>query len=183
MSTPKQPCLKPQDVVVTLKITLAAGPELTYAQLAASLRLSASEVHAAVRRSLAARLLRRDAQGLHGQTEALLNFMLHGVPHAFPWTEGPIARGMPTGVSAPALQAQFEHAQHLPWVWPDPEGEARGPSVLPLYPTVPAACRADSLLYAVLASLDAWRGGAAREREAAEQVLRQHLQQPGGMTP
>ena len=56
-------------------------------------------------------------------------------------------------------------------MWPDAGGEVRGPSLYPLYPTVPAACRVDDDLYRVLSALDALRGGAAREREVAQREI------------
>ena len=83
--------LKPHDLVVTLKL-LIAGP-LTYDQLAASLHLSKSEAHAAVKRAKAAGLLRADRQPIH---HAILEFVLHGVRYAFPAVRGRQAQGMPT---------------------------------------------------------------------------------------
>jgi hypothetical protein len=56
-------------------------------------------------------------------------------------------------------------------VWPDAAGEARGESFLPLYPSAPAASRADPKLYQCLSLIDALRGGRARERNLATEHL------------
>ncbi len=183
-SSQKQASLKPQDVVVALKIALTASDmsnegssddtaALSYAQLAKSLFMSASEAHAAVQRAIASKLLAQSSAGLTANRAALQEFLLHGLAYSFPGVEGPITRGMPTGAAAAHFSALFDQTQNLAWVWPDAQGEVRGPSLCPLYPSVPAACRLDDNLYRMLSALDALRAGAAREREIAQrEVLR-----------
>jgi hypothetical protein len=63
-----------------------------------------------------------------------------------------------------------------PPVWPDPAGEARGESFLPLHKAVPVAVKQDSSLYELLALVDAIRGGRAREKEAARKEIRKRLE-------
>jgi hypothetical protein len=63
----------------------------------------------------------------------------------------------------------------MPTVWPDPLGDAYGPSLAPLHPTIPEACRLDEKLYDVLTLIDAVRVGAARERELAMTLLAERL--------
>ena len=169
----KQTALKPQDLVVSLKIALAPDSERSYAQLAKALFMSASEAHAAVQRALTSRLLVQNSEGLRANAEALREFLMHGLAYSFPGVEGPVTRGMPTGAAAPHWEETFDQTQGLPWVWPDGESDIRGLSMIPLYPSVPSACRADPKLYRMLSSLDALRAGAAREREIAQrEVLR-----------
>jgi predicted transcriptional regulator len=48
--------LKPQDVFVLLKLATLAGEDWSYASLALSLGMSASEVHASLKRSMQAGL-------------------------------------------------------------------------------------------------------------------------------
>jgi len=158
--------LKPHDLVVALKLVVA-GP-LTYDQLAVSLNLSKSEAHAAVKRAKAAGLLRADRQPVH---HAILEFVLHGVRYAFPAVRGRQAQGMPTAHAAPPL-SELIHAGLDPIpVWPDADGEARGESFQPLYPSAPAASRADPKLHQCLCLIDALRGGRARERNLAAEHL------------
>ncbi|MBP7520535.1 MAG: hypothetical protein KA896_08865, partial [Leptothrix sp. (in: Bacteria)] len=93
-----QVALRPQDLVVLLRLTLQAGPAPSYADLAAELVLTASEVHAAVERAALAQLARKDAKGKPSVVrEALRLFVLHGARYAFPAVRGEITRGLPTG--------------------------------------------------------------------------------------
>ncbi len=172
----KQPVLKPQDLIVALKVAIMKGKHPTFAGMARDLLMSASEVHAAVQRCVTSHLLERDHGSFGVNRASLREFLLHGVRYVFPVVAGPVLRGLPTGSSAPPLSQHFEHAAALPLVWPDPKGDVRGISMCPLYPSVPAACRLDPHLYQTLALLDALRGGSARERELAERMLMDCIQ-------
>ncbi len=163
---------KPQDVVVALKLCLGAEGE-SYAELGQSLGMSASEVHAAVRRLEDARLV--DAGTREVRREALCKFLVHGVPFAFPVHAQEVTRGLPTAWAAPVMADKFQAAEQIPPVWPDPNGKVQGAAVRPLYPSVPGAARRDSALYALLALVDALRLGRARERQFAETKLSQLL--------
>jgi DNA-binding MarR family transcriptional regulator len=171
----KQPSLKPQDLVVILQV-VSRRETSSYAELARDLYMSASEVHGAVKRLNASHLMDRESGTFSVNRASLLEFLLHGVRYAFPALEGPVQRGLPTGVSAPPLRDLFEHVDTLPIVWPHPAGDVRGTSICPLYPTVPSACSNNPALYEALALLDALRGGAARERELAATMLGRFVQ-------
>lgn len=160
--------MKPQDVMVALKLCLSPSPS-SYSALAESLGMSASEVHAAVRRLVAARLV--DAETKSIRRQLLRKFLVHGAPHAFAARTGEVTRGMPTAWAAPAMQERFSQSDPLPPVWPDPEGAIRGVAVKPLYRSAAKAARADSDLYNLLALVDALRIGRARERRIAEEIL------------
>jgi DNA-binding Lrp family transcriptional regulator len=162
---------KPQDIVVALKLSLGSNLS-SYAELGQSLGMSASEVHAAVRRLVEARLV--DPETRQVRREALRNFLVHGVPYAFPASPKGISRGMPTAWAAPAMSGQIQSDQ-LPPVWPDPEGRVQGVAVQPLYASVPGAAHRDPELYHLLALVDALRIGRARERALAEKEIDQHL--------
>jgi hypothetical protein len=164
--------IKPQDIVVALKLSLSSERPI-YADLALSLRMSASEVHSAVRRLVDARLLDPDAHTV--RREALLEFLVHGVPYAFPVRPGEITRGIPTAWAAPALAEKLGPTDQLPPVWPDPDGPVQGVLVRPLYRSVPRAALQDSNLHELLALVDALRLGRARERALAAQELEQRL--------
>src|ERR1017187_5095639 len=163
---------KPQDIIVALKLALGATAS-GYADLGVALGMSASEVHAAVRRLIQARLI--DPETKRVRLEALRNFLVHGVPHAFPANLEEITRGMPTAWAAPAMSGMISSSDQLPPVWPDPEGRAQGTSVQRLYPSVPRAARRDPELYDLLALVDALRIGRARERALAEKEINQRL--------
>lgn len=163
---------KPQDIVVALKLALGNG-DSSYAVLGQSLGMSASEVHAAVRRLIAARLV--DPETNEVRREALRNFLVHGVPYTFPASPKEITRGMPTAWAAPAMSGQVSATDQIPPVWPDPEGQVQGAAVRPLYPSIPGAARRDPELYDLLALVDALRLGRARERAFAEKEIEQRL--------
>jgi hypothetical protein len=174
--------LKPQDVVVMLKLGLAkSGVPLPFAQLGLDLGISASEIHAAVTRSASAALL--DAGSRRPRVSPLLEFLEHGVKYVFVSKRGELTRGFPTAHSAPPLSDlivqggtkndSFVHS--APLVWPHPEGEVRGESLEPLYPSAVDAARRDGQLYECLALVDALRVGRARERALAIDLLRTRL--------
>jgi hypothetical protein len=166
--------LKPQDVLVVLK--LAAHPEAdwSYPKLAADLSMSASEVHSSVRRAARSGLL-LDNERHTANRKALLEFLVHGIKYVFPAERGVFTRGLPTAHAASPLKEQFAPNDEPPPVWPDPEGPVRGQELEPLYRSVPKAARGDQRLYELLALVDAVRGGRARERELAVKELRNRL--------
>lgn len=160
--------LRPQDVVVLLRLSLERGPAPTYANLADELKLTASEIHAGVERAMAAQLVRKDAAGKPAVLlEPLRLFVQHGVRYCFPATRGEMTRGLPTGYAAPPLLTQIVQPNEAPPVWPYKAGTVRGVAFYPLYPTVPEAAARNPGLYELLALLDAVRGGSPRERALA----------------
>jgi DNA-binding Lrp family transcriptional regulator len=165
--------LKPQDVVVVLKLASAAAQPWSYPKLALELGMSPSEVHAAVRRATQAGLLEAGTRAVN--RHAVLEFLVHGVKYAFPAERGAVTRGMPTAHAAPPLRSRIRAGAEAPPVWADPEGTVRGESLTPLYRSVPGAARADAALYEWLALVDAIRAGRARERELAIEELRSRL--------
>src|SRR5258708_23987588 len=69
--------LKPEDVLVLLKLASAADQEWSYPKLAAELAMSASEVHASVRRASHAGLFQEASRSVN--RSALLEFLIHAV--------------------------------------------------------------------------------------------------------
>lgn len=175
-SNPQQ-VLRPQDLVVLLRLAQERGPAPTYAALAADLGMTASEVHAAVERAVTAQLARKDAGGKATVVrEALKLFLQHGARYAFPATRGGMTRGLPTGYAAPPLKALIVQGTDPVPVWPYKDGKARGFAFQPLYPSVPEAAGRNPELYELLVLFDAVRGGSARERKLAIDLLDQRLQ-------
>jgi len=159
------------DVYVWLKLCLDNCGK-TYAEIAHELGMSASEVHAAVRRGVEAGLVKPESKRM--VREPLLEYLLHGVSYAFPALPGRVVRGMPTGYSAPCLAGEFAEVD-LPFVWEDAQGSVRGQSLEPLHPSAPEASKRDGDFYRVLALVDALRCGRARERAAAAARLKEIL--------
>jgi DNA-binding Lrp family transcriptional regulator len=162
---------KSLDVVVLLGLLLD-GARKPYAQLSRELGMSASEVHAAVRRCAVAGLIDPDTRKpLRRPVE---EYLIWGVRYAFPGKRGSLARGVPTAYAAPPLAGQIA-MDDLPPVWPDPEGTAKGYALEPLYSSVPRAAKSNPKLYELLALVDALRVGRTRERKLAEVELRKRL--------
>ncbi len=168
--------LKPQDVLVLLKLVAIGENPWTYNGIAVDLCMSPAEVHAAVRRALAAGLAARVGKTIVPERRNLEAFLVHGIRHVFYPEWGELTTGMPTLAAAAPLRREGAVAQEaLPPVWPDPEGGQRGPSFMPLYKSAPRAARADARLYELLVLVDAIRGGDERVRSRAIRELRQRL--------
>jgi hypothetical protein len=69
--------LKPQDIVVLPKLVAAKTAEWSFASLAADLSMSPSEVHAGIKRAIAARLF--DESRKTPVKKNLEEFLVHGV--------------------------------------------------------------------------------------------------------
>lgn len=173
----RQWSLKPQDLVVLLKlVTLRGMARLSYAALAKQLRLSVFETHAAVQRLGAARLVVEMEGELRPVMAAVKDFVLHGAQYAFPAARGEITIGFPTAYAVPPLKEMVLFADEMPPVWPHPEGSTRGAALFPLYEKLPLAALDEPALYELLALFDALRVGQAREREIASKLLAERLQ-------
>ena len=171
----KQTTLRPQDIVVCLKIHLHSGHQ-PIIDLAQSLCISAGEVHGAIQRAQKSRLLTTSGRDQQVIQTALTEFIIYGLKYVFPATTGPAVRGTPTGIAAiQELDRQFTTTEALPYVWPNPDGRITGIGLAPLFPSVPKAAAKDAKLYKALALVDAIREGAAREREFAIAEMRTML--------
>ena len=168
--------LKPQDVLVLLKLVALGRVSWSYAGLAAQLGMSPSQLHAAVKRVLAAQLAVREGDAIVPHIRNLEEFLVHGVRYAFIPERGEMTRGVPTGYAAPPLSGHIVAPNEPPPVWPDAEGEVRGAAFAPLYSLAPRAARLDARLYELLVLVDAIRGGRARERDFAVNELRRRLE-------
>lgn len=165
--------LKPQDVVILLKIAAMGVSTWQYSFLAKELCMSASEVHAGFRRLEHAHLA--DSQSKQPIFPALEEFLIHGIRYVFPAEIGELTRGIPTSHATEPLNNFLVKTQGPPPVWPCAEGNTRGYSFLPLYKSVPDAAMKDSFFYELLALVDAIRGGKARERQLAIRELKKRL--------
>lgn len=171
--------LKPQDILVLLKLVALGKEPWSYNRLAVDLDMSPAETHAAVQRALGAQLAVREDRRVRPNTRNLEEFLLHGIRYVFVPDRGELTRGMPTAHSAPPLAQSLVTSDDIPVVWPDAEGPVRGEAFSPIYRSVPAAARKDQPLYELLALVDAVRGGRARERQLAGKQLAKRLRGHG----
>lgn len=175
-SSKEQVSLKPQDVVVLLRLSLEPESMPTYAVLAAELGLTASQVHASLARAQLAQLVFKAADGKPRLVrEAFKQFVLYGARYAFPAIHGELTRGLPTLYAASPIKEKIIAPVDLPPVWPDKNGKVRGMALYPLYPNVPDAANRNPALYELLVLFDALRAGSARERNIAQEMLGERL--------
>lgn len=167
--------LKPQDVFVLLKIVALDGAPWSYSQLAYELGMSASEVHAGVKRALEASLMKLDEGWGQPDPAALAEFLVYGLKYVFTPMRGGLTLGVPTAHAAPPLSRLLPSSDEPPPVWPDPEGGTRGVEFSPLYKSVPQAARRDARLYELLALVDAIRCGRGRAHDLAVVELHARL--------
>lgn len=171
--------LKPQDLMVLLKVAAHPPQRWTYAALGDALAMSASETHASVKRAVASGLAVAPARGEWSPVKpSLLEFILHGLRYVWPATPGPIKRGVPTAFGIEPLASQLTVAPGEAPVWAHPMGTIKGPAISPLYRTAPQAALNDPGLHRLLALVDALRIGRVRERKLAALLIEAELMPP-----
>ena len=170
--------LKPQDVYVALKIASSKSDRAPYAQLAAELFMSPSEVHASVQRAQEAHLLHSGQLKNRPNFAALEEFLVHGLKYAFPATRGGPLRGLPTSYAAEPLLSMIAPGSDPVPVWPTSEGKQRGMAFEPLHRGAPQAALHDPVFYEYLILADALRDGRIRERKLAASELHRRFREP-----
>lgn len=167
--------LKPQDIMVLLKLVVIGDNDWAYNSLAVELGMSPSEVHSAIKRALSANLAIQKQDKIIPYLRNLEEFIVHGLKFVFVPERGEMVRGMPTAHAAPPIKDVFISDGEPAPVWPDPNGEVRGMAFSPLYKSVPKAARIDPELYELLVLVDGIRSGQARERDFAVKELKKRL--------
>jgi hypothetical protein len=166
-----QQIMKPQDIVILLKIISMQNNSWNQLQTAAALGMSQSEISESVARSKFAGLL--DTKGKKVMKLALIEFLQYGIKYMFPQRPGAIVRGIATAHSAAPLNTIIVSDEH--YVWPSGKGNLRGQAITPLYPSVTEAVQKDEALHELLALVDAIRVGRAREKEIAIKELKNKI--------
>jgi DNA-binding Xre family transcriptional regulator len=163
--------LRPQDVLVLLKLVLLTENEWKQLDLVNTLGISPSEISHSLERLRLSRLANeKKRKALRANA---LEFLLYGVKYSFPAKFGPMELGVVTAHSAPPLNSRIQSIEKI--VWPHPKGNVRGQALYPIYPSAVEAAMRDPELHEMLALLDALRIGRARERKIATQELEKRL--------
>jgi len=155
--------MRPQDIVILLKIVSFKEKQWLMKDLAYELSISQSEISESLHRSMIAGLLASDKRKL--MKASLKEFISYGLKYVYPQKPGAIVRGMATAISTPPLNEQFDSKEQFVWPWA--KGQQRGQSIEPLHKAVPEACARDIKLYEMLALVDAIRIGKIREQQIA----------------
>lgn len=163
--------LKPQDIVILLKIISLGEKQWFHHTIANELGMSQSEVSQSLNRSKYAGLINGARKSVNKL--ALVEFLLHGITYAFPQQPGAIVRGVLTAHSAEPLNKEIHSSEK--YVWPYAKGVDRGQTIEPLYSTIVEASLKDRDLYELLTLVDAIRVGRAREKEIAKKDLEKRI--------
>ena len=160
--------MRPQDVVLLLKISLLEKQAWQGKALATALGLSAAEISDALRRCQFARLLHPEQRTIN--RPRLLRFLLYGLPCVFPVELGAHQQGLP--ILTPSDKRWPTTTET--YVWPTADGPAWGATIEPLYPGAVVAARQDPALHELLTLTDVLRLGKPEWHTVAKQQLR-HL--------
>ncbi len=165
--------LKPQDVVLLNKLIANPNKDYRISDLSYELGISGAEISHSFYRLQRSELINPiDRKPLR---QNALEFLLHGLRYVFPAKLEAVANGVPTAHSALPLSKKISSAKNDQYIWPYSEGEVRGHSIIPLYPSVPEACMRDENLHELLALCDGIRVGRARERKLAKEELEKRI--------
>ncbi len=167
--------LRPQDILLLLKLIVLNEAPSRQIDLAQALGLSQAEVANALERLRASRLL--DESKRRVQRLAAAEFLIHAIKYIAPADLGAITRGIPTAHSAKPLSGKLALASEHETVWPHPEGNFRGASLRPIYSSAPDAALKDPELHEWLALIDVLRIGKSRAMMMAEKEISRRLVQ------
>lgn len=160
--------MRPQDIVVLLKMISLGKSVWQLKDIAQQLSLSASEVSESLNRSQIAGLV--DSTKKKVRQQSLMQFLQYGLHFVFPQQPGTMVNGIATAHAHSFMQQFFK--TEMPYVWADIKGKERGLSVEPLYPKQIEAVKKDEMLYKLLALVDVIRIGKVREIEVAIKELK-----------
>lgn len=163
--------MRPQDIVILLKIATYGDDDWYMKDVANELFISPSEVTESLNRSVLAGLISNNKKRI--MKSALVDFLVYGLKYVYPTKLGAMVRGIKTSHSAPPLSNEIMSEDV--YVWAYVEGDARGFAIEPLHSNVPKACLKDNKLYELLALVDAIRIGNKREFNLAVNELKQRL--------
>jgi hypothetical protein len=164
--------MRPQDVVVLLKILALGNNDWRNVDIAYSLNLSASEVSEALNRCRIAKLI--DSKKRKININSFNEFLIYGLKYVFPVEPGALVRGIPTAHSASPIKEQISDGGEK-YVWPYSNGYERGQAIIPLYKTIPACIHDDKAFYELLAITDTIRVGRVREITIAIEELNKRM--------
>ena len=165
--------MRPQDIVVLLKIIACNNPEWRNIDIAQDIRLSPSEVSEALNRCKIAGLI--DSKKKKVNVNSFTEFIIYGLKYVFPAESGPVVRGIPTAHSASPVKEHIASGNDA-YVWPYAKGTLRGQAIEPLYKTLPQVIKEGDLFYELLTIVDTFRVGRVREIKIAIEELNKRLQ-------
>lgn len=164
--------MRPQDIVVLLKIVSFKDNDWQNIDIANAILLSPSEVSESLNRSKISGLI--DSKKRIVNINSLVEFLVYGLKYVFPTEPGSIVKGIPTAHSASPINKIISSGADI-YVWPYAKGTQRGQAIEPLYKTLPQVIHSDELFYELLAIVDTIRVGRVREIKIAIDELNKRL--------
>ncbi len=119
--------MKPQDIVILLKLISLENEMWQQKPLAEALKMSQSEISECVARCKYSGLI--DSSGKKVIRNALMNFLEWGITYVYPQQPGAVVRGMATAHSAAPLSRSIVSREI--YVWPYAKGKVKGHSIAP----------------------------------------------------
>ena len=164
--------MRPQDILVLLKILTFSDENWTLSDISESIGISTAEVSGSLERSRVAGFLNQAKRKVNRL--ALREFLIHGLKYVFPAQIGATVRGIATAHSASPIKEQITEGKDI-FVWAYSRGTRRGNSIIPLYKTIPKIIDGQRELYEYLVITDTFRIGRVREIEIATNELDKKL--------
>lgn len=164
--------MRPQDIVVLLKIISMRDNKWRNIDIANSIGISPSEVSEALNRCKIAKLI--DSKKRKVNINSFTEFLVYGLKYVFPTEPGAIVKGIPTAHSASPIKEHISSGTDV-YVWANAKGTHRGQAIEPLYKTLPQIVQEDKLFYELLTIVDTIRVGRVREIQIAIDELNKRL--------
>ena len=165
--------MRPQDIVVLLKIVSIHNQQWRNIDIANALQVSPSEVSEALNRCKIAGLI--DSKKRSVDVNSFKEFLMYGLKYVIAVEPGAVIKGSSTAHSSSPINEHIASGGDV-YVWPYAKGTQRGQSIEPLYKTLPAIIQEDKIFYELLAIVDTIRVGRARELKIAIEELEKRLQ-------
>ncbi len=178
--------LKPQDILVLLKLSVWDKPQWRQEDLAKELGMVQSMVHSSLKRAEKCRLYNQEKKRVN--KSALIEILIHSIRFLVPAELGRKAVGMPTAWGHREAFKSLVSGLVDPPIWSAAKGRRAtvtgefnidGFEIQPIHEKAPGAASRDPRLYEVLAAVDALRVGRSRDIEVACEILRNRLSSDG----
>jgi len=166
--------MRPQDIVVLLKIIVLNNYKWRQLELSKMLYMSQSELSEGMNRCKIAALV--DERKKVVDKSALFEFLVHGIKYVFPLEAGRLVYGLKTAHSTESLQNLFPNSDEDVFVWEMKGGTVKGQSLTPLHKNVALAAKDDPKLHELLALVDIIRLGVAEESTIAVAKLKELME-------
>jgi hypothetical protein len=160
--------MRPQDIVVLLKIIALKHDDWYNSDLAQSLKISPSEISEVMNRCKIAGLI--DSKKRKVNVNSFMEFLVYGLRYVFPTQPGAVVKGIPTAHSAAPINKHITAGSDV-YVWASATGTHRGQAIEPLFKSIPQIVQEDEFFYELLALVDTIRVGKAREINIAIKEL------------